>query len=97
MPIVKVAPVYPSRALARDLAGTCLVEYTVTTAGTVRDVVVIEDQCTDRVFQKPSIDAALRFKYKPRVIDGVATEVQGVWNRFRYEIVDREEARNADR
>ncbi len=87
MPIVKVAPVYPSSALSRGLAGSCLVEYTVTNAGTVKDVVVIEDECTDRVFYKPSIDAALRFKYKPRVIDGAAVEVHGIGNIFRYEIV----------
>ncbi|MGB5325978.1 MAG: energy transducer TonB [Pseudomonadales bacterium] len=87
MPIVKVAPVYPSIALSRGLEGTCLVEYTVTTAGKVRDAVVIKEHCTDIVFHRPSIEAALRFKYKPRVVDGVAIEVPGVANLFRYEIV----------
>ena len=52
--------------------------------GTVKDVEVVEEECSEAVFQKPSIDAALRFKYKPRVIDGVAVEVQGVMNMFHY-------------
>ena len=42
LPIVKVAPVYPSRALTRGLEGYVIVEFTVTRAGTVRDVFVVE-------------------------------------------------------
>jgi len=86
LPIVKVAPIYPRRALANGIQGQCLVKYTVTAAGTVKDVVVVEDQCDSAIFHRTSVDAALRFKYKPRVIDGVAVEVHGVPNVFTYEI-----------
>lgn len=85
LPIVKVAPIYPRRALERGLTGTCLVRYTVTTSGTVRDVEVVDGRCSDPIFARPSEDAARRFKYKPRVIDGVAAEVHGVYNMFRFE------------
>jgi protein TonB len=85
LPIVKVAPIYPRRALERGITGTCLVEYTVTTSGTVRDVSVVPGECEQSVFERPSIDAAYRFKYKPRVIDGEPVEVTRVWNRFHYE------------
>ena len=78
LPIVKVAPVYPRRALERGITGTCMVTYTVTTAGTVRDVTVVEGECEHDVFARPSVDAAYRFKYKPRVINGEAVEVLGV-------------------
>lgn len=84
LPIVKVAPIFPRRALSAGIFGQCLVRYTVTPMGTVKDVEVVEEECSEAVFQKPSIDAALRFKYKPRVIDGVAVEVQGVMNMFHY-------------
>jgi protein TonB len=87
LPIVKVAPVYPRRALSRKLTGQCLVRYTVTTAGTVRDVEVVEGQCSDQIFAQPSVEAALRFKYKPRVIDGVAIEVRGVHNMFYFDLM----------
>src|SRR5690606_20820240 len=40
LPIVKVAPIYPARALTRGLEGYVIVEFTVTRAGTVKDVVV---------------------------------------------------------
>jgi len=86
LPIVKVAPIYPQRALSRGIEGYCVVQYTVTKQGTTRDPFVIEDQCTSSLFQRASIQAALKFKYKPRVIDGQAVEVPGVQNKFTYEI-----------
>jgi len=86
LPIVKVAPIYPQRALSRGIEGYCVVQYTVTKQGTTRDPFVIEDQCTSSLFHRASIQAALKFKYKPRVIDGQAVEVPGVQNKFTYEI-----------
>ena len=86
LPIVKVAPIYPQRALSRGVEGYCVVQYTVTRQGTIRDPFVIEDQCTSSLFHRASVQAALKFKYKPRVIDGQAVEVPGVQNKFTYEI-----------
>jgi len=86
LPIVKVAPIYPQRALSRGVEGFCVVQYTVTRNGTVRDPFVIEDQCTSSLFHRSSIQAALKFKYKPRVVDGQAIEVPGVRNKFTFEI-----------
>ncbi len=88
LPIVKVAPIYPARALQRGLEGFCVVQYTVTSLGTIRDPVVIEDQCSSSLFHRASVQAALKFKYKPRVIDGEAVEVPGVQNKFTYEILE---------
>ena len=88
LPIVKVAPIYPNRALSRGIEGFCVVQYTVTRQGTVRDPVVIEDQCTSSLFHSASVNAALKFKYKPRIMDGEAVEVPGVQNKFTYEITE---------
>tara|TARA_B100000749_G_C18364099_1_gene438820 strand:+ start:479 stop:1078 length:600 start_codon:yes stop_codon:yes gene_type:complete len=84
LPIVKVAPVYPARALTRGLEGYVIVEFTVTRTGTVRDVLVVES--TSSLFERAASEAALKFKYKPRVIDGEAVEVPGVRNRITFEI-----------
>jgi protein TonB len=84
LPIVKVAPIYPRRALLQNITGTCMVTYTVTTAGTVKDVSVVDEECEHDIFRRPSVDAAERFRYKPRVIDGVPIEVRGVRNIFYY-------------
>lgn len=85
LPIVKVAPIYPRRAQSRGLEGYVIVEFTVTTNGSVRDPFVIEAQ-PEGVFDRAALDAALKFKYKPRVVDGTATEVAGVQNKISFEI-----------
>ena len=86
LPIVKVAPVYPARALSRGLNGYVIVEFTVTTNGSVRDVFVVESSST--LFERAASEAALKFKYKPRVIDGEAVEVPGIRNKITFEIAE---------
>ena len=86
LPIVKVAPIYPRRAQTRGLEGYCLLEFTVTRTGTVRDARAIE--CTSSLFQRASVNAAGKFKYKPRVVDGQEIEVPGVQHIIRFEIED---------
>jgi periplasmic protein TonB len=85
LPIVKIAPVYPAAAQSRGIEGYCIVEYTVTTAGTTRDAKVVEAD-PPGIFNKVSITAALKFKYRPKVVDGEPIEVPGVRNIFRYEL-----------
>ena len=88
LPIVKVAPIYPRRAQTRGITGYCIVTYTVTTTGAIRDPYVEnETDCSPKgIFERTSIKAALKFKYKPRVVDGQAIEVAGVQNKFTYEL-----------
>ncbi len=88
LPIVKVAPIYPNRALTRGIEGFCVVQYTVTRLGTTKDPLIIEDQCTSTLFHRASLNAAMKFKYKPRIMDGEAVEVPGVQNKFTYEITE---------
>lgn len=85
LPIVKVAPIYPRRAASRGITGYCIVEYTVTTSGAIRDPRPVDCQPSG-VFEKASVKAATKFKYKPRVVDGQAIEVAGVQNKFTYEL-----------
>jgi protein TonB len=88
LPIVKVAPIYPNRALTRGIEGFCVVQYTVTRLGTTKDPLIVESQCTSTLFHRASLNAALKFKYKPRILDGEAVEVPGVQNKFTYEITE---------
>lgn len=90
LPIVKVAPQYPRRALTRGLEGEVVVSFTVTTAGSTRDIQVVSAVAADgsptSVFNRAAIKAAEGFKYKPRIEAGVAQEVHGVQNRFIFEL-----------
>lgn len=86
LPIVRVAPVYPARALSRGLEGFVDLSFTVTTTGTVKDPIVI--QSTSSLFERAAIRAVLKFKYKPRVVDGVPVEVPGVKTRISFMLED---------
>lgn len=87
LPIVKVAPVYPRRAQTRGIEGYVLLEFIVTTTGAVRDPVVIEAQ-PPGIFDRAAMQAALKFKYKPKVVDGSPVEVAGVRNLIKFELSD---------
>ena len=86
LPIVRVAPVYPARALSRGLEGFVDLSFTVTTTGTVKDPIVL--QSTSSLFERAAIRAVLKFKYKPRVVDGVPVEVPGVKTRISFMLED---------
>jgi protein TonB len=85
LPIVKVAPIYPRRAQTRGISGYCIVEYTVTKTGSIRDPQPVDCQPSG-IFERASVKAAEKFKYKPRVVDGEPIEVAGVQNKFTYEL-----------
>lgn len=86
LPIVKVAPIYPPRAAQRGLEGFVVVQYTVTTTGETRDVVVIES--SSNLFERAAIESAQKYKYKPRIIDGTPVEVAGVTTRIEFVLED---------
>ena len=87
LPIVKVAPVYPRRALTRGIEGYVLLEFTVTKSGAVADPIVIEAD-PPGIFDRAAIQAALKFKYKPKVVNGEPIDVAGVRNRITFELTE---------
>lgn len=84
LPIVRVAPVYPARALSRGVEGYVDMSFTVTTTGTVKDPLVTFS--TSSLFERAATRAVLKFKYKPRVVDGVPVDVPNVTTRIRFEL-----------
>ena len=84
LPIVRVAPVYPARALSRGLEGHVDLSFTVTAAGTVRDPLILFS--TSSLFERAATRAVLKFKYKPRVVDGIPVDVPDVKTRITFRI-----------
>jgi len=84
LPIVRVAPVYPARALSRGIEGYVDMSFTVTTSGSVTDPIVTFS--TSSLFERAATRAVLKFKYKPRVVDGIPVDVAGVTTRIRFEL-----------
>tara|TARA_B100000809_G_scaffold33083_3_gene28883 strand:- start:3169 stop:3816 length:648 start_codon:yes stop_codon:yes gene_type:complete len=84
LPIVKVAPIYPNRALSRGIEGWCIVEYTVTRSGTTANGKVVE--CTSSLFANASLKASGKFKYKPKIINGTPIDTPGVQHKITFEL-----------
>lgn len=82
--IIKVQPQYPVPATVRGLEGTVTVQFDVTPLGTIENVVVIES--SNSIFNRAAIEAAYRFKYKPRVVDGTRYGAKGLRQLFRFEM-----------
>lgn len=91
LPIVKVVPVYPYRSLNAQFEGSCAVIYTVSANGSTKDIRVLEERCPHKDFQKPSVKAASKFKYKPKVLNGEAVEVHNVVNTFIFKLYNSED------
>lgn len=77
VPLVRVPPRYPARALARGIQGRVLVEFTVDPAGRVRDAQVIAAE-PENVFEEAALEAVRQWRYEPRVEDGRALSRSGV-------------------
>jgi protein TonB len=80
--LVRVSPTYPARAQQSGLEGWVLVQFDVLATGTVANIRVVESSAT--IFENAARRAAARFRYKPRVIDGVAIETSGIQNLFSF-------------
>ncbi len=85
LPVVQVAPRYPPRALNRGIEGYAVVEFTVDTDGSITDARIIDSE-PPGVFDKVSLMAIQKFKYKPRVINGQAVRVPGQRKRFKFHL-----------
>ncbi len=87
LPLVAIAPQYPTRAAQRGIQGWCLVSFTVNGLGNVEEEsIVVVDAEPVSIFDRSSIRAAARFKFQPRVVDGEGVNVPGVQYLFRYQL-----------
>ncbi len=84
--IVRVQPMYPASAEARGLEGWVLVQFDVMPDGRVNNAFVVES--SKRVFEKAALNAAFRFRFKPRVVNGEPVVTRGIQNLFRFEMPD---------
>ena len=85
LPIVRVSAVYPRRALQRGIEGYVDVEFTVSTLGSVTNPKV-KQASPAGIFDQAALDATLKYKYKPRVVNGEPMEVSGVEVRVKFEL-----------
>ena len=89
LPLVIIAPQYPTRAAQRGIEGWCEVSFTVDALGNViEDTIVVVDAEPPNIFDRSAIRAAARFKFQPRVVNGQAVEVAGAGYVFTFILED---------
>lgn len=87
LPLVRINPDYPPRALARGIEGWVIVQFAITPTGTVRDATVV-DAMPRGVFDDAALKAIARWRYNPRVEGGVAVERVGLRTRITFELAE---------
>lgn len=86
IPLYVPQPIYPRRALSRGKEGYAVIQVIITTAGGVRDPILVEEHPANYGFGRAALKAALKLKYNPRVVDGKPEEVSGVMYKFSFQI-----------
>jgi len=77
LPIVRIDPQWPREALIEGIEGYVVVEVTIGADGSVKDVRVIQSE-PKRMFDRNVIRAVLKWKFKPRIINGVPVERKAI-------------------
>ncbi|MGI9591650.1 MAG: energy transducer TonB [Myxococcota bacterium] len=85
VPLVRVDPDYPPRAKQRRIEGYVDLEFTIGPAGTVENPRVIAAR-PPSVFDRAALRAVRRWRYNPKVEDGVAVSRPGIKVRLRFEL-----------
>jgi len=73
IPIVRIQPRYPRKAARRNIEGSVTVSFTITKDGRVRDARVLK-ATPEGVFDKEALKAILKWKFKPKMLNGEAVE-----------------------
>lgn len=85
-PLVRIEPQYPMRAAERGVEGSCWVRFDVTPDGTPTNIDIF--RCDSSLFERASIRAVERWRYNPKVQDGVPVARRGVETRFDFRLAD---------
>jgi len=85
VPLVRVDPQYPPKARQRRIEGWVDIEFTIGPAGTVDNPKVIGANPSN-IFENSALRAVRRWRYNPKVVDGVAVARHGVQVRIRFEL-----------
>lgn len=73
VPMVVIQPMYPREAAIEGIEGWVRLEFTIMPDGSVKSPKVIEAE-PRRIFNREALRAILKWKFKPRVVEGQAVE-----------------------
>jgi protein TonB len=85
-PLVRIEPQYPLRAAERGIEGSCWVRFDVTPDGTPTNIDIY--RCDSSFFERASSRAVERWRYNPKVENGVPVARRGVETRFDFRLAE---------
>ena len=85
-PLVRIEPQYPMRAAERGVEGQCTVQFDVTPDGTPTNIEIL--QCSSSLFNSAVTRAVERWRYNPKIVDGVPVARRGVRTQFNFNLGD---------
>lgn len=94
-PLVRIAPEYPTEALAARREGEVQLEFTIAANGTTKDIVIVDSSSPE--FEEPAVAALSRWRYSPTNVEcdgpvcipipnAVAEERHGVRTLLRFQL-----------
>jgi len=85
IPLVRINPDYPQRALSRGIEGWVQVQFTITETGSVTDASVVASE-PPGIFDDAAIKAILRWRYNPKMEEGVPVSRIGMQTILRFNL-----------
>lgn len=85
IPLVRFEPEYPPRAIARNIEGWVRVQFTIAANGSIVDPIIVAAEPAG-TFEEAALAAIRRWRYQPRVEDGVAVERVGLQTVIRFDL-----------
>jgi protein TonB len=87
VPLVRIQPMYPRAALQQRIEGWVLLKFTISVTGAVKNARVIDSK-PPNIFDRAAVQAISKWKYKPKIVNRVAMETQGVQVKLSFKLDD---------
>lgn len=85
MPLHRVEPNYPAKALQRGVEGYVTLRFNIDELGKTRDIEVV-DANPKRYFEREAMLALRNWKYQPKMVDGKAVVQTGLTVRLEFKL-----------
>lgn len=89
VPEVRTMLEFPLKAKRLGIEGWVVMEFDINPQGRVTNVVVLDSQ-PKRIFDKAAQSTVLKWKYKPKTVDGKNVEQKGIQIKLDFKLVDEE-------
>ena len=87
VPIVRVEPMYPARAAQRKIEGWVVVEFSISKTGRVENSKILRAN-PPTIFNRAALKAVQKWKYKPRIDNGVPVDSHGNQTKITFTLND---------